>query len=74
VRSLEYGVSGMVDDFNILLSELLSREAIADHKVFAGDNNLLIDVLDEGLDKRCSNFLYSLFKPDIVMEELSFAS
>ena len=47
--------------------------ATLNHKLFAWDYDLLIDVLDESLDERCSHLFNSLLEPDIIVEKFTFA-
>ena len=49
-------------------------EAIFYHVLSAWHNDLLINVSDERLDKRRTNFLDSFFEPDVVVKELPFPS
>ena len=73
VRSLKDAFSGSIDSILVLLSQLLGCIAINDHELLARDDDLLIDVLNESLDKWCANLLDPLFQPDIIVKELSFA-
>lgn len=49
-------------------------EAIFNHVLPAWYNDLLINVRDESLDKWCTDFLDSLFEPDIIVEKLPLSS
>ena len=72
VRSFQDSLTSSLDDIFISLGHLLDCEATSDHEFSTGDNDLLVDVLDEGLHEGCADFLDSLLEPDIIMQELAF--
>ena len=72
VRSFQDSLTGSLDDIFVSLGHLLDCEATCNHKFSTGDNDLLVDVLDESLHEGCANFLDSLLEPDIIMQELAF--
>lgn len=57
----------------LLVKLTIGVDALFDHLYLAGDNNLLVDVLYEGLYERRADSFNSLLKPDVVVEELSLA-
>ena len=59
----------------LFLGELLLMvcKPILDHVFPAWHNYLLIDVADECLDKRRTNFFDSFLEPDIIVKKLSLA-
>ena len=58
---------GSVEGINVFLSQLSRCIPILHHELLARDDNLLVNVLDEGLHEGPAHLLDSLFEPDIIM-------
>ena len=68
MRTLKDHVPGLFEPLSLRSGELLLLKiSAAKHELFAWDNQLLINVLDEGLDKRRANFLDSFLQPYIIV-------
>ena len=74
MRALKYCVARSLDGFVVLWSELLDSISTLEHELAARDDDLLIDVLDEGLYERCADLLNPLLQPHVIMQELTLAS
>ena len=68
-------LSRLIELLLLFLCKLLLMvcKTILDHVFSTRDNNLLINVADECLDKRRTNFLDPFLEPDIVVKELSLS-
>ena len=68
-------LSRLIELLLLFLCKLLLMvcKTILDHVFSAWDNDLLIYVADECLDKRRTNFFDSFLEPDIIVKKLSLA-
>lgn len=73
VGPLKNHISGLLDRFLVFRGQLLASKALLQHVLLARDEDLLIYVLNEGLNEGRADFLDPLLEPDIVVEELTLA-
>lgn len=57
----------------LILAQRAPQYVVLYHVLFAGGEDLLADVFDEGANKWRSNLLYSFFQPDIVVQKVPFS-